>query len=169
MFKSIISKHFILFSIYIIFNTASYSETKFGLNEYKINPQSKIEFTSNSMTFNSKNGEANFFDNVLVTYGQLRLSAQKLVITQSTNEEQTKQLVFSASGPIEISNENSFIYGDQAEFIGEKQELTILGNVQLNQRNNIITGDKLILNLQNGVAKISGAVRTIINTTGKLQ
>ena len=107
------------------------------------------------------------FDDVVVNYGQLRLSAQNLTFIQTKNSTNFNHLTFSASGPIIISNKNDFIYGDKALYIGQKQELTITGNVSLNQNNNKIIGDKLILDLENGLARISGSVKKIINSTGK--
>ena len=169
MLKSIVSKCILTFSSLILVSNEAFTETKLGLDNFKINPQSHIEFSSDSMTLSKKSGQANFFDNVLVKYGQLKLSAQKLIILQSKSGKEFKHLVFSASGPIIISNENNFIYGDEAKFVSEKQELTIIGNVKLNQKNNVITGDKLILNLQSGIARISGTVRTIIDTSGTLE
>ena len=54
-----------------------------------------------------------------------------------------------------------------AIFFAEKQELTINGNVSLQQKENTINGDNLVLDLKNGVASISGTVKTVINPIGK--
>ena len=105
---------------------------------------------------------------MVVNYGPLRLSAQQLSFIQSKTTNKFNHLTFSASGQIIISNGINFIYGDTADFNGEKNELTIKGNVRLNQNNNTIMGDKLILDLQKGIARIMGSVKTIINSTGKL-
>ena len=59
--------------------------------------------------------------------------------------------------------------GDKATFIGKNQKLTIIGNVSLHQNANIIMGDKLILDLEKGIASIVGSVKTIINPNGKIE
>ncbi|PQM58091.1 MAG: hypothetical protein CML40_10745 [Rhodobacteraceae bacterium] len=156
-----------LFSFTIYLSSFCLAETRLGLEAFKISPDTELELTAESMTFDSKNGKAHFFDDVVVNYGQLRLSAQNLTFIQTKNSTNFNHLTFSASGPIIISNKNDFIYGDKALYIGQKQELTITGNVSLNQNNNKIVGDKLILDLENGLARISGSVKTIINSTGK--
>lgn len=52
-------------------------------------------------------------------------------------------------------------------FFAEKQELTINGNVSLQQKENTINGDNLVLDLKNGVVSISGTVKTVISPIGK--
>ena len=138
------------------------AETRIGLETFKINPEAILELTSKSMTFNSQTKKARFVDDVKVKYGQLNLSAQELIFLQSKSETGAYHLTFSATGPIIISNQNNYIYGDRAEFIGKKKELTISGNVSLNQQNNTIMGDKLTIDLENGIASITGSVKTTI-------
>ena len=145
------------------------AETSIGLESFKVKPETNLELTSESMTFDAQTRKAHFIENVVVKYGQLELSAHQLTFVQSKSEEELYHMTFSALGPIIISNEDSRIKGDKAVFIEEKQELTITGNVSLNQNDNTIMGDKLILNLETGVANISGSVKTIINPTRENQ
>ena len=145
-----------------IFSVAK-AETFIGLESFKIKPETNLELTSESMTFDAQTRKANFIKNVVVKYGQLELSAHRLTFIQSKNKKELYHLTFSALGPITISNEDIRIYGDKAIFIEEKQELTISGNVSLNKSDNTIMAEKLVLNLKTGVANISGSVKTIIN------
>ena len=116
-----------LFSFTIYLSSFCLAETRLGIEAFKISPDTELELTAESMTFDSKNGRAHFFDDVVVNYGQLRLSAQNLTFIQTKNSTNFNHLTFSASGPIIISNKNDFIYGDKALYIGQKQELTITG------------------------------------------
>ena len=144
-----------------------YAETKVGLETFKIDPETNIELTSQSMTFDNQKGQADFFDDVVVEYGRLKLFAQKLSFIKSKSTKELNHFTFSASGKIKISDGSNIIYGDSADFNSKKNELIIRGNVRLNQNNNIINGEKLILNLQKGIARISGSVKTVISPTGK--
>ena len=162
-----LKKRFIMSFFIAMICNAVQAETLIDLESFKIEPETNIELTSQSMTFDAQSRKAHFINSVIVTYGQLRLTAHELTFAQSKNDGETYQLTFSALGPIIISNEDINIYGDKATFIEEKQELSIKGNVSLNQNFNTIMGDKLVLDLKNGIANISGSVKTIINTTRK--
>jgi lipopolysaccharide export system protein LptA len=140
------------------FVNSSLGETKIGIESFQINPETDIEITSQSMVFNSKTN---------VTYGQLTLSAQSLTVSHSNKSDNYSNLTFFASGPIIINDNKNFIRGDQANFNGKNQELIIVGNVSLLQDSNKIFGDRLVLDLKEGIAKISGSVRTTIAPTGK--
>ena len=169
MFKVMMKKYILIFCFTFSISNICQADTQIGLEVFKINPDTSLELSSQSMTFNNQTQKAHFFDDVIVKYGQLRLSAQKLTFASWQNEDETNYLTFSASGPIVISNKNNFIYGDEATFVGNKQKLTIIGNVSLHQNDNIMEGDKLILDLKKGVASIIGSVKTIINSNGKIK
>ena len=163
-----LQKFYILgFAAFLSFSNVCQAETKVGIESFKINPNENIELTSQSMTFNDSIGKASFFKDVTLKYGELRLLAQELTFVHPTKDKDLNHLTFFASGPITITTENILINGDTADFIGKKQELTIMGNVSLKDDNNTIMGNKLVLDLQNGVASITGSVKTIINPTGQ--
>ena len=143
------------------------AETKVGIKSFQINPKANIELSSQSMTFNNSSGKARFVKDVALKYGELKLLAQELTFVQPTKNKDLNHLTFFASGPIIITAQDILIHGDTADFIGKKQELTIIGNVSLKNDNNTIMGNKLVIDLQNGIASITGSVKTIINPTGK--
>ena len=149
-------------SFFLFFLNPCFAETQLGLRAFTVTPNSKIEITSNSMIFNSKTNMTEFVDDVVVNYGKFTLKALSLSILQPTDSLGKNPLVFSAKGPLEISNGENFIYGDSAFYSGNDQELTVSGNVNLINGNNKIFGEKLILSLNNGLAKISGSVKTIL-------
>mgnify|MGYP001162412920 CR=1 FL=1 len=169
MLKIMLKKLMLIFCFAISISNICKADTQIGLEIFKIDRDTNLELSAQSMTFNNQNQEAHFSDDVVVNYGQLKLLAEKLTFVTSKSAEEPNSLAFSASGPITISNKNNFIYGDNASFIGNKQELTIIGNVSLHQNANVIMGDKLILDLEKGVASIIGSVKTIISPNGKIE
>ena len=152
---------------FIVSSAVCSAETQIGLTSFKIDPNAEIEITADSMTFNSETNVTEFFDGVVVIYGQLKLTAKALKISQTNEPGTTKNIELDASGPIAISNNKSFIIGDRAVFNKENQELKIIGNVNLSQEGNIISGEELILNLKDGIAKIKGSVKTILGPIRK--
>ena len=149
---------------FITFNHSSLAETRVGLKSFQINQDTKIEIFSETMVFNSKTLMTKFSTDVKLNYGQLKLSAQVLDVSQSID---SSNLTFFALGPIVISSGKNFIYGDQATFKENNQEFIITGNVSLLQNNNTIFGNELILDLKEGIAKISGEVKTTISPLEK--
>ena len=163
-------KKYTYICIYIIFlfsGNVCFPETQLGLGAFTVNPDSKIEITSNSMVFNSKTQFTEFYDKVVIKYGNLTLEAVKLKISQSSKPSQSESLEFYIDGPLVIYNGKNSIYGDTAFYSRKDQNLTISGNVHLSQGNNKISGEQLVLNLDNGLAKISGSVKTILEPVGK--
>jgi lipopolysaccharide transport protein LptA len=145
----------------------AYAETNISLEFFQIEPETNIEITSDSMLFNSKEGVTKFFDTVNVSYGRLVLKAKSLTVSKSKDLSNSSSLKFFATGPITINNGNNFIQGDEATFTEENQELLLIGNVSIFQESNTIYGDRLVLNLKEGVAQISGSVKTVIGPVGK--
>jgi lipopolysaccharide transport protein LptA len=164
MIKNSINITALVMMTFISFNHSSLAETRIGLKSFQINQETKIEITSETMVFNSKTFVTRFSTDVKLNYGKLKLSAQVLDVSPSTNNS---NLTFFASGPIVISSGKNFIYGDQANFKEKNQELVITGNVSLVQNNNKIFGNELILDLKEGIAKISGEVKTTISPSEK--
>tara|TARA_A100001011_G_scaffold386169_2_gene461493 strand:- start:158 stop:670 length:513 start_codon:yes stop_codon:yes gene_type:complete len=169
MTEKIPKKIFLIITFIASTFSIAQAETLISLESFKIKPDTNLELTSESMSFDAQTRKAHFIENVVVKYGQLELSAHQLTFVQSKSKEKLYHLTFSALGPIIISNEDSRIYGDKAIFIEKNQELTITGNVSLNKNDNTIMGDKLILNLETGVANVSGSVKTIINPSRENQ
>ena len=152
---------------FITFIQFCLSETTVGLESFRINPKSDIEITSQTMIFNNKTNVTEFFTDVIVKYGQLKLSAQSLTFSQSKKINNYSNVTLFAAGPVIINNQKNLIRGDQATFLEASQEFIINGNVSLSQDSNTIFGDRLVLNLKDGIAKISGSVRTTIAPSRK--
>ena len=141
------------FVLIVIFFTTfvrlSIAESNISLDSFQIKPEINIEITAQSMIFNSETNITEFFTNVNVRYGQLTLSAEKL------------------TGPVVINKKKISIRGDQATFSEKNKEIEVIGNVSLLQESTTIFCDRLVLNLKEGIAKISGSVKTIITPAGK--
>ena len=104
---------FTIVASFIFFLTSfiqlSLSETTIGLEAFRINPQSEIEITSQSMIFNSKTNVTEFFTDVIVKYGQLKLSAQSLTVSQSKTINSYSHLTLFATVPVTINNQKNLI------------------------------------------------------------
>ena len=153
---------FIFVFIFTIINVAR-ADTKIGIKSFQIDPKNNVEISSQTMVFNSETGETSFSSDVKVVYGNLNLTAENLTILKSKEEDNFE---FFASGPIKIFDENNIIIGDDASFISKQQQLEVKGNVILKQGNNKLLGDRLVLDLKTGIAKIIGSVKTSIIPRG---
>jgi len=140
----------------------SFAQTKLNLGSFGINEDSKIELSSNSMVFNTETNITEFFDAVVVTYGGLILSSDKLNIIKNDNLE------FYAIGSLSISSGDNLIKANKAHFDTKNQVAIISGNVRVSTGGNTISGEMLELNLKDGIAKIIGSVKTVVTPSGEV-
>ena len=68
MHKILLTQYILIF-VFCMVSTLR-AETRIGLETFKINPETSLELTSKSMTFNSQTKKARFVDDVKVKYGQ---------------------------------------------------------------------------------------------------
>ena len=157
---------FCFFNFFIFFGNFCFSETQLGLGSFTIDTNSEIKIASDSMMFDSKTQLTEFVDNVVIKFGDLTLESATLKILHPSKSSPNNFLEFYMDGPLVISDGENFIHGDTAFYSRKNQEITISGNVNLEQGNNNVSGDKLILNLNNGLAKIIGSVKTVLEPIG---
>ena len=71
MLKVMLKKLMLIFCFAISTSNVCNANTQIGLEIFKINPDTNLELSAQSMTFNNQNQEAHFTDDVIVKYGQL--------------------------------------------------------------------------------------------------
>ena len=109
-------------------------------------------------------GKAEFSGNVVINYSNLILKSDNVIISyKSVNSDDNKIISLFAKGNLFIKKGENILKGDNAFYDIEKNIITLEGNVTLNQKNNIISGKKLLFNTENGDIQMFGPVKTILN------
>ncbi|WP_310618560.1 lipopolysaccharide transport periplasmic protein LptA [Flexibacterium corallicola] len=149
----------VIFTVLISFGvqaqTFSDSFAGFGSNS-----KEPIEIQAANLQVQDKQKSATFTGNVVVTQGESRLKADKLIVyysgSMATTGEDTEAVQQSisrieADGNVLISSEDQVATGDEASFDMGKEIMIMTGKkVVLSQGPNVVVGSQLVVNLKTG-------------------
>ena len=127
----------------------------------KADPTLPVEITADALEVNQADGSAQFIGNVLVGQGEMRLSAQKVLVVYDQEVGGIDRL--EATGDVVLVNGPDAAEADRAEYTIDSGVIVMTGNVLLTQGPNAMTSDRMIINLITGTANMVGRVKTIIN------
>ncbi|MGR3290460.1 MAG: LptA/OstA family protein [Paracoccaceae bacterium] len=127
-----------------------------------------VEISADQLSINQSDGTAVFSGNVLIGQGSLRLSAGTVLVEYSAGEGQsTGQIArLLASGGITLVNGAEAAEAQEAEYTIDTGTIILIGNVILTQGANVISSERMVINLNSGIATLDGRVQTIFQTGG---
>jgi lipopolysaccharide export system protein LptA len=106
-----------------------------------------------------------FAGEVVAGQGTLRLTADRLDVTydqeEGGNSETGAIRNMEATGNVFISNGTETAQGERAEYDVESGLITMTGAVVLTQGENVISGPRLTINLNDGQGRMEGRVKSI--------
>ncbi len=150
----------LLFSLGSVGVLAQGTNVAFGT--FKADPTLPVEVTADSLDVNQADGSAEFIGNVLVGQGEMRLSAQKVLVIYNQEASGIERML--ATGDVVLVNGPDAAEADQAEYTIESGVILMTGNVLLTQGQNALTSDRMTVNLTTGTANMAGRVKTILQT-----
>lgn len=133
------------------------AEVAFGGNKHD-NTQ-PVEITADSLQLNQAENSAIFLGNVLVGQGELRMQADRIDVTYSS--EAGGVSFMEATGNVTMTNGAEAAEASKATYDVSKSSILMEGSVLLTQGANALSGQKLLINLDTGTAKIEGRVKTV--------
>ncbi|PZO90444.1 MAG: lipopolysaccharide transport periplasmic protein LptA [Sphingomonas sanxanigenens] len=101
-----------------------------------------------------------FSGNVKVRQQDMTLDSQRLTVAysgQASSGDNIKIQRMDASGSVVVHNGDQTARGDFAIYDLNKRQITMLGNVRLDQAQNHVQGARLIYDLDNGRAVVDGS------------
>ena len=115
-----------------------------------------IEILADTMEWNKQLGQAIAIGNAKAIQGESIIKADKIiaVLDKTDNQKITKLL---ANGNVEFLKDKQFATGDKAIYHLDQDKVIITGNVKLERDNNIVKGEKLIIDFLTGLSKIEGS------------
>ena len=143
-----------------------------------------IQIEADRLDFLDREGKAIYLGNVDAIQGDARIRAEKLTIffDQKTSTNSEPGALGSAVGAVRsLVAEGSVFYmtpneqakGDRGEYDYKADTITLTGNVTVTRGENVIAGDKLVVDVKSGRSTISAEskargerVRTVIITGG---
>ena len=151
----------IIFVLILFLSPVLRAENAKSLQFVKVETNSKLQIVSKTMLYDQKTNNTEFTGNVILTYGDLKLMAMNLKIKyENQSDIESPKLEFFASGDVVIQNNKQKVTGDEAYFNKQNEEIILTGNVVYSQENSLITGQRLVIDLKDGTASITGPVTT---------
>jgi lipopolysaccharide export system protein LptA len=117
-----------------------------------------VEISADQLAVNNADGTAIFSGNVLVTQGEMKLSAAEVLVKYTPDQKAIDQLV--ASGGVTITNLGDAAEAQEAVYTIDSGVIVLTGNVLLAQGPSAMAGQKLTINLKDGTGIMEGRVTT---------
>ena len=124
-----------------------------------------VEISADSLTIDQADGSAVFAGNVVVSQGDMRLSAALVRVEYGAGgqREITRLL---ASGGVVLASGADAAQAEAAEYTIASGSVLLTGNVLLTQGGNVLSGQRLTVNLTTGNATVEGRVQTTLQPGG---
>lgn len=130
----------------------------------KADPSQPVEVTADNLEVDQTTGQATFSGNVLVTQGEMKLSADKVQVIYDQDARKIARM--DATGNVLLVSGPDAAEAQNAEYTVDSGTIVMTGNVLLNQGPSTIAGERMVVDLTTGAAQMSGRVRTLLNTGG---
>lgn len=117
-----------------------------------------VEVTAETFAVNNADGTAVFSGNVIVTQGEMKLSAAEVRVAYNQDQTAIDQLI--ASGGVTIANLGDAAEAREAIYTIDTGLIVLTGDVLLTQGPSAMAGQKLTVNLKDGTGVMEGRVTT---------
>ena len=117
-----------------------------------------VEVSADQLAVNNADGSAVFTGNVVVTQGEMKLSAAEIKVKYAADGKSIDQLI--ASGGVLIANLGDAAEASEAIYTIASGVIVLTGDVLLTQGPSTMAGQKLTINLKDGTGIMEGRVTT---------
>ena len=121
-----------------------------------------VEVTADNLSVDQTTGTAVFTGNVLIGQGEMRLSAERVLVVYRADTEGIERL--EATGGVTLVSGPDAAESERADYNIDNGTIVMTGNVLLAQGQSALSADRLSVRLSDGTAEMSGRVRTILQT-----
>jgi lipopolysaccharide export system protein LptA len=123
-----------------------------------------VEVSSDELSVDQQTGVAVFSGNVVIGQGDMRLSAARVQVTYSENEEGIASM--QATGGVTLVSGNDAAEAARADYSIDEGTIVMRGNVLLAQGRSALGADMMTIRLRDGTARMQGNVRTRLQSGG---
>jgi lipopolysaccharide export system protein LptA len=127
---------------------------------FAADPSAPVEVTSDSLSIDQASGAAVFTGNVTIGQGDLRVQAGEVEVRYDEATGGIARLL--AKGGVTLATPAEAAEAQEADYDLGSGTLTMSGEVLLTQGPSAISGDRLVVDLDTGTARMEGNVRTIL-------
>lgn len=137
---------------------ATAQEARIAFGDLAQDTSQPVNVTSETFTVDNADGTAVFTGNVVVTQGQMTLSAAEVRVVYNQDRSAIDRLL--ASGGVTIVNLADTAKAREADYAIESGVIVLTGDVALTQGPTAMAGQKLTVNLKDGTGLMEGGVTT---------
>jgi lipopolysaccharide export system protein LptA len=133
-----------------------------------LDPDAPIEMSADTLNISQPDGTAIFSGNVLVVQGELRITASDMRIeyVEGADGARTRISRLLATGGVTVVTPTEAAEAQEAVYSIEDESVVLTGDVLLTQGPNVISGQKLSIDLAAGTGTFEGRVRTVLQAGG---
>lgn len=121
-----------------------------------------VEVTADSLSVDQKTGTAIFTGNVVIGQGEMRLSAERVLVVYREEPRGISRL--EATGGVTLVSGTDAAESERADYNVDEGTIVMSGNVLLAQGPSAVTADTMTVQLEDGTAQMSGRVKTVLQT-----
>ncbi|OWY13156.1 lipopolysaccharide transport periplasmic protein LptA [Thioclava sp. F34-6] len=133
-----------------------------GLRADKTAP---VEVTADSLNVDQQSGQAVFSGNVEVTQGDMHMKAAELEVFYAS-DKRSEITKLHATGGVTLVSPTEAAEAEEAVYDVKAGTVVMTGKVLLTQGNNVMSGNKLNVDLSTGTGTMDGRVRTLLKPAG---
>ncbi|WP_114966579.1 LptA/OstA family protein [Alkalilacustris brevis] len=122
-----------------------------------------VEVTADELSVNQGDGTAIFTGNVVIGQGEMRLSAGSVRVEYDEGGAIARM---HADGGVTLVSGDEAAESQSAVYDIEGGQVLMSGNVMLTEAGNALSGDRMVIDLTAGTARMEGRVRTILQGSG---
>ena len=149
----------LLIALSVLAAPASAQNVTFG--GMKADVSAPVEVASDNLTVNQTDGSALFEGNVVIGQGDMRLSADQVTV-QYAEGGQNRIQSLTATGNVTLVSGADAAEAQKAVYDVEGGNVVLTGDVLLSQGQNVLSGDKVTVDLATGAAQVNGRVRSVL-------
>jgi lipopolysaccharide export system protein LptA len=124
-----------------------------------------VEVTSDELSVDQKTGTAIFSGNVVIGQGDMRLSAQRVMVVYRATQDGIARM--EATGGVTLVSGADAAESERADYDIDDGSIVMRGNVLLAQGASALSADTMTIRLKDGTARMSGNVRSRLQSDGK--
>lgn len=124
-----------------------------------------VEMSADNLSVNQTDGSAVFTGNVIIAQGEMKLQAAEVTVNYVEGSQQRIKSLLATGGVTLISGPDAAT-AEQGLYEVDSGVINLSGDVVMTQGENVLTGDKMRVNLADGSARVEGRVRTVLQPDG---
>ena len=152
----------VCFSFLAMSSVSLAQETRVSFGALQVDTSLPVEVTADALDVDQDTGEAIFEGSVLISQGDMRLSAPRVLVVYDAETRAIARM--EATGGVTLVSGPDAAEANRADYTIDSGVIVMTGNVLLTQGPSALTSDKMTVNLTTGSAQMVGRVTTILRS-----